>query len=155
MSKKSPHCVKLHCSIMYEDWWVHLAEIEILTVGFYTGEMALPFIIHNKAQSIQLHTKIRAEKKCYLFKKCQIVYVFASFWRLFVELSQMITMFVIVWMPKKTRYRFWQYFSMKVLNFGFFFTGLIQFLDIYVWLTLEILFFGMIFHRNLIALPWI
>ena len=52
-------------------------------------------------QSIQIHTKIRAEKKCYLFKKCQIVYVFASFWRLFVELSQMITMFVIVIMPKK------------------------------------------------------
>ena len=56
---------------------------------------------------------------------------------------------------KKTRDRFWQYFSMKVLNFGFFFTGLIQFLDIYVWLTLEILFFGMIFRRSLIVLAWI
>ena len=56
---------------------------------------------------------------------------------------------------QKMRDQFWQYFSMKVLNFGFFFTGLIQFLDIYVWLTLEILFFGMIFRRNLIVLVWI
>ena len=70
--------------------------IFILIITYFKNISVSRGASSSKEQRIQIHTKIRAEKKCYLFKKCQIVYVFASFWRLFVELSQMITMFVIV-----------------------------------------------------------